>query len=655
MKRLFYIIAFTGLLFSGCGDYLDMVPEKDIETVETIFERRRGADNWLAGIYASVGPSMTDFSMNPIFLGTDEIVMCEVLRNATVSNGQPQFPGSNLAEGLQMSQSPYGNIWDRGILRANGGEYCSMYENIRNCNVFLENIGNVYDMEDTEKDQWRGEVLALKAYCYFELIRRYGPIVLVPENISIDADKSVIYQSRVHVDTCFKAVVDLLDEAAKYLLPSDARTFDRSAYFSKDAALALKAKVLLYAASPLFNGNEFYADFKDENGQPLFSTEYDPEKWRLAAVAADSAAEFCEAHGHKLYSGSQGKGSDLLNTMYDIEFSVHSDFDNPEFILEWKFGHLSAHYLPLLPTNLDHVNYDATGSINPSMKMVEMYYTENGLPLEADNTWGYDQRYKQGGMETSAKYTDVVPLNSSTEKILHLHLRREPRFYANIAADRTYWKRGPKGGTVNNNLLVRAYRNEEFGTTEDVVSSRDYQNVNGYWLKKFTYSDLQTRVYSVAEETFPVIRLAEVYLMQAEAWNEYEGPSAKVYEPLNKVRERAGIPDVETSWRSYSNTPEKVTTKEGMRDIIRQEINIEFAFEGHRFFNLRRWKIAHEELNEHPMGWNILGEDFDSFYNYGNGPIEVETTRKFTAPRDYLFPLRAEDILISGLQQNPGW
>lgn len=96
-------------------------------------------------------------------------------------------------------------------------------------------------------------------------------------------------------------------------------------------------------------------------------------------------------------------------------------------------------------------------------------------------------------------------------------------------------------------------------------------------------------------------------------------------------------------------------TREGMRDIIRQEINIEFAFEGHRFFNLRRWKTAHEELNEHPMGWNIIGENFEAFYNYGNGPIEVETVRKFTAPRDYLFPLRAEDVLISGLQQNPGW
>ena len=209
---------------------------------------------------------------------------------------------------------------------------------------------------------------------------------------------------------------------------------------------------------------------------------------------------------------------------------------------------------------------------------------------------------------------------------------------------------------MDNNLLVEAHKGEDFGTSEDVVSSNSYQNVNGYWVKKHTYSNLQTRSYGVGvDETFPVIRLAELYLIQAEAWNEYEGPSEKVYDPLNKVRERAGIPDVETSWRSYSNQPSKVETKEGMRDIIRQEINIELAFEGHRFFNLRRWKTAHEELNYRPMGWNILGEDWDTFYNRQQGPIPVETERKFTAPRDYLFPLRAEEILISGMVQNPGW
>ena len=644
---LLSVFVSVSLLFSACS-YLDQVPEEDIETIESIFELREHADSWLRGCYGMAAPFATSFAGNPAYFGADEFVMCEVLRNYE-SGGIAMYPGQKIAEGLQMSQNPYGNIWDEGP-----GTILSLYEDIRNCNTFLDNIDNVYNMEDTEKRQWKAEIQALKAYCYFELVRRYGPIVLVPENISVDADQEDIYQPRVHVDSCFKAIVNLLDDAAEYLLAGDTRPHERAAYFSKEAALALKARVLLYAASPLFNGNADYSDFTGKNGEPLFSTEYDPEKWRLAAEAADEAVEFAEAHGHELYSGTTGQGSDLLNTMYDIEYSVHSVFDNPEFILEWKYTPLHAHFLPNLPEIEDHYNSRFTGAINPSLKIIEMYYTKNGLPIEYDSEWADGNWYGEMVAESDPRYENVVPLDGT--EVLKFHLQREPRFYANIAADRTYWKRGPIGGTVNNNLLVEAYKGEDFGTSLDIISTNDYQNVNGYWLKKHTYSDLQTRSYTIGyDETFPVIRLAELYLIQAEAWNEYEGPSDKVYVPLNKVRERAGIPDVQTSWKNFSTDPGKVDTKEGMREIIRHEINVEFAFEGHRFFNLRRWKTAHEELNDHPMGWNILGETADEFYNHMKGPQPVETERKFTAPRDYLFPIRAEEILISSVVQNPGW
>ena len=124
---------------------------------------------------------------------------------------------------------------------------------------------------------------------------------------------------------------------------------------------------------------------------------------------------------------------------------------------------------------------------------------------------------------------------------------------------------------------------------------------------------------------------------------------------MNKVRERAGIDDVVTAWKSYSNQPGKVDTKEGMREIIRQEINIELAFEGQRYWNLRRWKIAELELNAKQYGWNILGESARTFYNNFEGPIVIWSKSKFTAPRNYLTPIKAEEILISSMVQNPGW
>ncbi len=96
-------------------------------------------------------------------------------------------------------------------------------------------------------------------------------------------------------------------------------------------------------------------------------------------------------------------------------------------------------------------------------------------------------------------------------------------------------------------------------------------------------------------------------------------------------------------------------TKEGMRDIIRREINIELAFEGQRYWNLRRWKIAHEELNFKHRGWSVLAETAQRFYNNFEGPVEVGGGCKFTSPRDYLYPIQTEEVSISSIIQNPGW
>ena len=640
MKYLLSIICAV-ILFTGCN-YLNMVPENDIETIETIFERRNNAQDWWKGLHGQMVDLFSNIATNTSFVGTDEFVACEYMRN----RGWDAF---KIPEGQQMSQSPYGATWR------------TSYIIIRNCNTFLENIDNVYNMEDWEKQQWKADVWALKAYIYFELVRRYGPIVLVPENISADADIKQLQLPRQHVDTCFKEIVRLLDAAAEHVPVGNARSTDDIHAFCKESVYALKARVLLYAASPLFNGNMFYSDFKGKNGESLFSAEYDQEKWRLAAEAADEAVRVCEENGRTLYGGQGSKATELLNKMDDIENIMYSTYSNPEYLFECKqksYLWFDRWIMPRLVNDPNNYSDQLFGAILPSMKMVEMYYTEHGLPIDADNTWNYAGRY-QMGTESSGLYKDVVPLNT---QVLQLHLRREPRFYACIAGDRLYWQRGVNTASTNYNQLVEAYKGEKWGTSFDIISSNDYQNINGYWLKKHTFSKWPTRAYMSnlssgnAGLTIPLIRLAEVYMIQAEAWNEYlEKPDSRVYDPLDKVRERAGVPKVVSAWKAYSKTPGKVDTKEGMREIIRQENNIEFAFEGHRYWNIRRWKIAHELLNEKQYGWNVLGESARSFYNNFNGPVVVFSKCKFTAPRDYLDPIDAEEILISSMVQNPGW
>src|SRR5699024_8744988 len=208
---------------------------------------------------------------------------------------------------------------------------------------------------------------------------------------------------------------------------------------------------------------------------------------------ADKAVEVCEQGGFALCKGTTGKATALLNTMMDIEQTSYSMFSNPEYILEWKIDAWWFPYYTLPRLKSDDVNYSdqVDGSISPTMKMVEMYYTEHGLPIESDVTWNYAGRY-QLSKETSVLYKDVVMLNTD---VLQLHLRREPRFYACIAADRTYWQRGTNTIWDDYNLPVYAYKGESFGTAMDIVVSNVPQNPGGYWLKKHSQSSVNNVSY----------------------------------------------------------------------------------------------------------------------------------------------------------------
>ena len=208
-------------------------------------------------------------------------------------------------------------------------------------------------------------------------------------------------------------------------------------------------------------------------------------------------------------------------------------------------------------------------------------------------------------------------------------------------------------------LIVQAYRNEPFGTDLTTLQPQMDQNRTGYWLLKFIFTDVPVDNYaqlvsSKGDIPMPVIRLAQLYLMQSEAWNEYlAAPDSRVYEGINKVRTRAGIPTVQESW-SQSSNPSMATTQAGMREIIHREMAIELAFEGQRFWDLRRW-LETEELNEPQYGWNVVATDAEGFYNNGQGPIVVWSEREFQTPRDYFWPIRSKEVITSGIVQNLGW
>ncbi len=642
MKNKIILLVSIIISFSSCESWLDLVPEKDIETVESAFEKRATALEFLRGCYVYhnyIGSCTSD----PAITGGDEFTATDYLTDKQYSYSNA-LEGFRIARGLQNHTDPIMPLWDP---KAN------VYMAIRNCNTVIKNTHRVYNMTDREKKQFIAEAKAVKAMYYFELVRMYGPICLMPDNISQEAEISEMQLARSHVDTCFNEMIRLLDEAIPDLVTFANQTLEQYGHLNKEAAYFLRAKVLLYAASPLFNGNEWYTNFKNRDGELLFSSKYDKEKWKKAAQAADEAVEFCEGVGKYLYDEYSSEDSYKLNTIRSLQKGlIFTDWKSPEMIYgvySYSSTDIANKILRYNPKNPFFNSY-CKGALATTMEMAELFYSENGLPLSEDDSYPFVDRYKMG-IEKDIEYKNVVGLN---KPVLNLHLKREPRFYAFVGADKCVWK-------LNNEYEeLDLLQDGTHGTDYTRLTSGQILNITGYYCKKFIDSETNhknganTGDWVIAP--FPKYRLAELYLMQSEAWNEYEDtPTDKVYESINKVRSRAGIPTVQDSWGNYGTDKAKYRNKSGMREIIQTETMIEFAFEGHRFWDLRRWKKAHEYMTKPVRGWNVFGNTNESFYNGFEGPIIISSENKFVVPRDYFWPIRDEEILKANIKKNLGW
>ncbi len=643
--RILYL--FIGLIaFTGCDNYLDVVPEEDIRTVESIFEKQKSALEYFYGCYKYYLNAGSMFK-DPGVAAGDELTTGTALRNMTSSQGYV-VSALDIQKGLLSASTPIMGRW---------GETNNYYRAIRQCNVFIENVDKVYNMTDKLKRQYKASAKAIKALYYFELVQMYGPICLIDENVDVEAPMEEMQLPRSHVDTCFNEIVRLFDEAIELGIQTFSQQPNYEAgLLNMESVYAYKAKALLYAASPLFNGNPWYSSFKNRDGEPLFNSQYDHSKWERAAKAAEEAVHFCEQRNRFLNSGYNKEASVLLNKLRDIQNSCIPIGYGSDELLHGTHSIYSPDIDARLPRHSSYDDamvtspYRSTGVLNPTMRMVEMFYTANGLPLEDDNNWDFAGRY-QLGSESDYQYNNVVALNKD---VLKLHLKREPRFYANIGFDGGIWKRRDQY------VEMEPFRGGKNGFEGLVIGIDDRVNITGYWVKKLVHSSNFTTAKEVSTQPvapYAKMRLAEVYLMMAEAWNEAYGPGEKVYAAINKIRERAGIPDIEEAYEVYAkpSSTYKYKDKDELRKIIKQERMIELCFEGQRFWDLRRWKEAHQYLSSPIKGWNVVGEKGAQFYNNFNGPIEVWTENKFKSPRDYFWPIKNEEVLRSNIVQNPGW
>lgn len=642
---LFKITLFFIILSSGFScNYLDIVPD-NMATIDYAFRNRAACEKYLFTCY-SYRPRHGDWDWDPAIAATDEVWCHSYINNE----------GRYIARGMQKVNNPYMNFWS-GVKSNNNPVIPALWDGIRDCNIFLENVDKVMDLPEYERVRWIGEVKFLKAYYHFYLMRMYGPIPIMDTNMPVSATPEQVKVYREPVDEVVKYITDLLDEAAANLPTNDDLVEGTEAGRVYDlVAKAMKAKVLLYAASPLFNGNTDYASMIDNRGIQLFPQTYDPEKWKKAADACKEAIDMAHMQNKRLYT----EVDPLLSTQNDT-FKLQTTLrqaicDRWNYELIWGSTNYGCATLSqraqsrILRPSAEQSTVVRT-EWAPTLNTVEKFYSANGVPIDEDKEWvsknWYSRRYDMRPEVSSGPEKYYVKEGMKT---VYLHYNREPRFYANIGFDRgIYFGNGY-------NKFPDNVKHCEFCAKEysGMSSASEAFSITGYGAKKMHSfkNALTENAYNVEYFPFPIMRMADLYLMYAEALNEYSGPSPEVYKYVDMIRERAGLEGVVDSWRKYSNNPSKATTKEGLREIIQHEREIELVFEAQHFWDIRRWKKI-QELNEQPIGWNsILGDTQEMFYtvtSMAQVPVQFSV-------RDYFWPINEKEISINpNMVQNFDW
>ncbi|MCF0175474.1 MAG: RagB/SusD family nutrient uptake outer membrane protein [Bacteroidales bacterium] len=640
-------LAALALSCSSCN-YLDVIPD-NVATEDMIYSMRENAEKQLYTLYYYI-PEACNVFTNPGLAAGYEFWNCAE-KNYYYSNSNSW----NMQHGEQSTDNPYFNYWSGG----NGGY--NLFTGIRECNSFIENVGTVQDLSKMECERWIAEAKTIKAYLHYYLLTLYGPIPFIDENLPVSSDAETMCKVvREPVDQVVNKIVDLLDETiAAPAFPDNIRVRDSElGRLTKTAAMAIKAKVLLWAASPLFNGNPDFPNFKNAEGVELINSKYDQTKWERAAQATLDAIQLAEQSEYRLYTFdsylpyevSEDRMRELtLRSLVTYRFNEEliwglGDKDGSSCTSQTIQGICNA---PLTAYQQGSEIPWSKNMHNPTMDIAEQYYSNHGLPIDEDKTYDYAGRFNV--VDRPEGHDSYI---GKGERTAYLNCYREPRFYANLGFDRGQWF-NLEATSDDAALVVKSRKGETAG-----MAMNNY-NITGYSAKKLVnYTLVMTQssnTKSGITYPFPIIRLADLYLMYAEARNEsLASPDETVFEYLQKVRDRAGLDretgSVKETWKRFAKNPSKVDSQEGMREIIRRERLIEFAMEGQRWYDVRRWRAGEEYFTRPVRGWNVSAPDETGYYN--------ETYIYFPKfnKRDYFIPIKLTDTYVNKkLIQNPGW
>lgn len=540
MKKIIYIL--VAILALNSCDVLDMKPLDKVSDAD-VWEDSALIELYVNASYNSINH---EFSQHMLSDASDETYCIHNWANFWV-----------IQKGEMTSDNVTGisekiNYWK------------SAYSNIRTINVFFDRIDDA-PVETDLKNRMKGEMKFIRAWIYANLIWRYGDVPLITDLFELNQDYKV---KRDSYSDCVDFITKELDEAMTWLpAKSSSETLGRA---TGDACKALKARVLLYAAS--------------EQNNPSHSK----EKWEAAAEATKAVLDA----GYSL-------GNDYQSVFLE---------DNDEIIFARYFT--QANSTDFMLFNGRNGSNGWTGE-NPTQNLVNAYEMTNGelpylneeLPLKINPASGYDESNPYAG--------------------------RDPRLDASILHDGSMWA-GRETETWHGGL----------DSPESSIGSWNASKT-AYAFKKFMVESIPPSGSSVKPENpWIFFRLAKFYLNYAEIMYEL-GNEEQAREYVNKVRARQSV-----------NMPPVTASGEKLRDKIRNERRVELAFEGHRFFDVRRWCIADETENRDLLAMNIQ-KQADGTKTY---EVTMLLKRSFLEQHK-LVPIPRTEIDKSegSLVQNPGY
>lgn len=619
------------LLFStSCNDYLDKVPD-DALTLEMVFEDKQRVEEWLAGLYSNVPDPLMDYTRQWgfTFMSDDAQIAIAMGQfneywNWIVANNQ----GS-----VNPTIKPPIDIWRNA------------YNDIRAAYIFMNNVRPISDQGLTTDavQQMKMEARFLIAFYYTKILEVYGPFPLVTELISSDTALDQMMLPRTPYDEIVAWLDNEYLELSSFFPAQYSNADQMFGRPTKGVCLALRARIWLYAASPLFNGNEDYTDVKNPDGTNIFSTQYDVNKWQKAASATREFLDLAETGVYNLYTEIYKNGEiDPFLSLQNL--FLKGGGENKEIVFARAAN--SRNWYNGISNPRGFVG--GSGYYGATQNLVDAFFMKNGIsPILGYNSDGTpiinsESDYKETGFSTSQTIYNNTAYNlggpSETEGLVsdagtfNMYVNREPRFYLSVWHDNQWISQANRKTEFRHNGL-------DGGPTHDSPQS-------GYLNRKATNPEADPRNNKIPYQPAIILRLGEFHLNYAEALNEADEGNPEIVKYLNLIRKRAGIP-------LYGNGTGQIAipnNKEAMREAIRKERRVEFALEGDvRYNDIRRWKIGIEIFDQPISGMNRSSSS-DSFYQ--RTPY---TTRVFDK-RNYLWPIYQNYIDNNpNLVQNKYW